>query len=343
MHGTGGPRQPCTCHSKHAVLTPSRIISAAASMRSNMTTRWGTCKTSQVSHHCGRRQAGRCFASASTATELPAELKKIVDLFNMVPDPKLKYQQLLAYGKKLPKMPQEDHTDENKVRGCVSQVWVKPEVRDGKVYWLADSDSALTKGLAALLVQGLSGCEAQQVASLTPDWITAIGLQQSLTPSRNNGFLNMFSLMRHKAAQLLNSQASEEPASLPAEPAPTAGTSGNGSGSTDAANAAFVEQLGEGKPVKTSMQRKLKEALQPQQLTISDESDQHAGHAGSRMLGNESGETHFRIGVVSSAFEGLNTVKRHRLVYEVLKEELAGPVHALSLDTKTQEEAPAGL
>ena len=63
------------------------------------------------------------------------------------------------------------------------------------------------QGLAALLVQGLSGCEAQQVASLTPDWITDIGLQQSLTPSRNNGFLNMFSLMRHKAAQLLNSQA----------------------------------------------------------------------------------------------------------------------------------------
>ena len=63
------------------------------------------------------------------------------------------------------------------------------------------------QGLAALLVQGLSGCEAQQVASLTSDWITDIGLQQSLTPSRNNGFLNMFSLMRHKAAQLLNNQA----------------------------------------------------------------------------------------------------------------------------------------
>ena len=118
-----------------------------------------------------------------------------------MPDPKLKYQQLLAYGKKLPSMPQEDHADENKVRGCVSQVqrqpstagqvvkcmrrsvygsenpelegilfhvlaeglvqcqanavplmhalrlqvWVKPQVRDGKIYWLADSDSALTK------------------------------------------------------------------------------------------------------------------------------------------------------------------------------------------------------
>ena len=52
-------------------------------------------------------------------------------------------------------------------------------------------------------------------------------------------------------------------------------------------------------------------------LKIMDESDQHAGHAGSRMLGNTSGETHFRISIVSQAFDGLNTVKRHRMVYEV--------------------------
>ena len=52
-------------------------------------------------------------------------------------------------------------------------------------------------------------------------------------------------------------------------------------------------------------------------LTIVDESDQHAGHAGSRMLASPSGETHFRVGIVSSAFSGLNTVKRHRLVYQV--------------------------
>ena len=62
------------------------------------------------------------------------------------------------------------------------------------------------QGLAALLVQGLSGCRPEEVAHLTPDWMTTIGLQQSLTPSRNNGFLNMFGLMRHKAAQLLNGQ-----------------------------------------------------------------------------------------------------------------------------------------
>lgn len=58
-------------------------------------------------------------------------------------------------------------------------------------------------------------------------------------------------------------------------------------------------------------------------LTIVDESDQHAGHAGSRMLASPSGETHFRVGIVSSAFSGLNTVKRHRLVYKVFLQSLS--------------------
>eukprot|EP00884_Botryococcus_braunii_P012684 jgi/Botrbrau1/21416/Bobra.0216s0033.2 len=85
-------------------------------------------------------------AAAQTAAELPPQLQQIVKAFQMVPDAKLKYQQLLAYGKKLGPLPPEDHTEDNKVRGCVSQVWVVPELKDdGKIYWKADSDSALTK------------------------------------------------------------------------------------------------------------------------------------------------------------------------------------------------------
>lgn len=84
------------------------------------------------------------------------------------------------------------------------QVWVVPELRDdGKVYWTADSDSQLTKGLAALLVLGLSGCSPAEILSVQPGFIEMLGLKQSLTPSRNNGFLNMFLKMQKLTLGLL--------------------------------------------------------------------------------------------------------------------------------------------
>ena len=93
------------------------------------------------------------------------------------------------------------------------------------------------------------------------------------------------------------------------------------------------------KPVAASIERKMKEGLQAQEVVVLDESSQHAGHAGARSTVSPSGETHMRVSIVAAAFAGLNTVKRHRMVYALLQEELAGPVHALSLDTKAPSEA----
>lgn len=80
---------------------------------------------------------------------------------------------------------------------------------------------------------------------------------------------------------------------------------------------------------------KLTEALAPSRLELSDDSHRHAGHAGAR----PEGETHFTVEIVSDAFTGLTRLQRHRLVHEVLAEELAGPVHALSLKMLTPSEA----
>ena len=79
--------------------------------------------------------------------------------------------------------------------------------------------------------------------------------------------------------------------------------------------------------VEDAMRRKLMEALTPLALEIENESHRHAGHAGSP----GTGESHFRLRVVSSAFDGMNRVDRQRLVYSILADELKGPVHALAV------------
>lgn len=83
------------------------------------------------------------------------------------------------------------------------------------------------------------------------------------------------------------------------------------------------------------IREKLQRALAPTTLEVIDESHRHAGHAGAR----PGGESHFRIRVVSPAFEGLTRIARQRAVNDILKRELAGQVHALAMTTLTPEEA----
>ncbi len=87
--------------------------------------------------------------------------------------------------------------------------------------------------------------------------------------------------------------------------------------------------------VSESIHLKLSKALAPERLDVIDESHLHEGHAGAR----EGGQSHFRLLIVASAFEGLSRVARQRLINDVLREELAGPVHALAMKTLTLDEA----
>jgi BolA protein len=79
--------------------------------------------------------------------------------------------------------------------------------------------------------------------------------------------------------------------------------------------------------VKDRIEKSLTEALKPQSLQVVDESHLHAGHAGAR----PEGETHFRVYIVSAAFESKGRIDRHRTVHKILADELAGPVHALAI------------
>ncbi len=136
---------------------------------------------------------------SSTEASLPPQLAKIVDRFQRRSDPKQKYKQLLWYAQKLPAMPESAKTEENKVKGCVSQVYITASLQDGKVHYEGDSDAQLVKGLVAFLLEGLNDLPPAEIAKIEPDFIEDTGLKVSLTPSRANGFFNIFQMMKKKA------------------------------------------------------------------------------------------------------------------------------------------------
>jgi cysteine desulfuration protein SufE len=91
---------------------------------------------------------------SSTLNSLPPALKKIVERFQRATEPKRRYEQLIWYAQKLQEFPEIDKLPENKVSGCVSQVYVTASLADDKVIFQGDSDSQLTKGLLAVLIEG---------------------------------------------------------------------------------------------------------------------------------------------------------------------------------------------
>lgn len=171
---------------------------------------------------------------------------------------------------------------------------------------------------------GMSGCTAEEIQKVQPEFINKAKISQSLTPGRNNGFLNMLASMKRKALQL------EEQAK--SSPSATATT-------TDAAAAAEEEDSGidlDGdRPMYNAMMTALQK-LQPTSLTITDNSDQHAGHAGSKGF---NGESHFDLDIVADAFDGLSLVQRHKLIYMLLGD-VMDKIHALQISrAKTPAEA----
>jgi len=241
---------------------------------------------------------------SSSATALPEQLEKLVAGFERMGDEKIRYKQLLFLATKLPPMSDSLKTDTNKVPGCLSTVHVSAsyDSSTSTITFLGDSDGLLTKGLVAMLITGLSKCTLKEIQGIDGSFIIRSGLDQSLTPGRNNGFLNMIETMKIKAAQC---SAQEE------------------SGAS--------EMSENDKPMYNEMIGKLI-LLKPETLELIDESDQHSGHAGSKGW-EESGESHFKLKIVADVFEGMSALKRHQLVYTILGDTME-KIHALSVDAK---------
>jgi cysteine desulfuration protein SufE len=138
-------------------------------------------------------------------------LDRIVERLRGTSDPKRRYEYVLWLAKRLGPFPEEYRHEAFKVRGCVSQVYVVAQLVNGRLHWLGDSDAQITKGLLALLIEGLEGLTPQQAAGIDPSFLAETGLQASLTPSRANGFLNIFRMMQSQARALVEAPSDPTP------------------------------------------------------------------------------------------------------------------------------------
>ncbi len=118
-------------------------------------------------------------------------------------DPKRKYEYILWLGKNLKIPNKKILIPENKVQGCVSEVFVNAIIKEGKLFWEGYSDALITKGLLAFLINGLNELTPKEVININKKFIEDTGLKKSLTPSRANGFLNILLKMQSKANDFL--------------------------------------------------------------------------------------------------------------------------------------------
>ena len=103
---------------------------------------------------------------------------------------------IMELGQKLPTMPEEDKTEENIVKGCQSKVWLTSSLQHGKVYFLADSNTAITKGLVSLLTRIFNGQSPENILSSDLYFMHKIGMERFIGTQRSNGFAAMIKQMK---------------------------------------------------------------------------------------------------------------------------------------------------
>jgi len=117
--------------------------------------------------------------------------KEIVDEFAFLEDWEQKYEYIIDLGKELRPLPEDKKTEQNLIKGCQSKVWIDADFRDGKLFFNADSDGILPKGIVSLLVSIYSGHSTEEILDSDFSFIEEIGLQEFLSPSRANGLMAM--------------------------------------------------------------------------------------------------------------------------------------------------------
>lgn len=122
--------------------------------------------------------------------------KQVIEEFAVLEDWMDKYAYLVELGGDLEGLDEASKTDANLIKGCQSRVWLQAELKDGLLYFTADSDAIITKGIVALLIRVFSGQSPADILAANVDFIDEIGLSQHLSPTRSNGLLSMVKQIR---------------------------------------------------------------------------------------------------------------------------------------------------
>jgi len=128
--------------------------------------------------------------------EIEKEIAEEFALFDSWDD---KYEYIIDLGKKLPRLEDQYKIDENRVRGCQSTVWLVADYRDGKVFYKAESDAVIVKGLISMLIRVLSGQSPDNILQAKLNFIQQIGMTTHLAQTRSNGLLAMVRQMKNFA------------------------------------------------------------------------------------------------------------------------------------------------
>ena len=131
--------------------------------------------------------------------------QELIEEFDLFEDWMDKYNYIIDFGKNSGDLSEEEKSESNLVRGCTSQVWLLAEMKDGKVYYRADSDALIPKGIAALLVKLYSDSSPKDIIEHDPVFIKEIGLEQHLSPNRANGLASMINKIKSFAGDFLKS------------------------------------------------------------------------------------------------------------------------------------------
>jgi cysteine desulfuration protein SufE len=132
-------------------------------------------------------------------TEIKKAQAELIEEFKFFDNWVDRYQYIIDLGKQLPDFPEDWRTEENRIHGCQSQVWLKTDRRPDRLEFQAVSDSAIVSGLIAILMRVYSGQSAGEIVATPPDFIKEIGLDEHLSPTRSNGLNSMIRVIKEAA------------------------------------------------------------------------------------------------------------------------------------------------